>query len=354
MKILHVVEPFATGVLSFIQELTRYQVTECDVYVAYGVRNGTPENVESLFDSRVYMIRVKNFHGAIGSLVNPFSYLEIRRIFNKVEPDIVHLHSSASGFIGRIVIPCKRTKVFYTPHGYSFLSDDLSKFKKKIFFAIERISAKKRSMTIACSKREYDDALKVSKNATYVNNGVDLNFLSKYDTPLDLSSRKVVVCTSGRIIHQKGPEFFNEIAQKLPDIDFVWIGDGEMRDALNSPNINITGWKTREETLSIVGNSTMFILTSFGEGLSVSLLEAMGLHRICMVRNVRGCSDVISNGGNGFLCDEVDDFVQNIKNVIKDSKLGYTIAENGYNDVVNNYNGALMVRKYSEIYKQEI
>ena len=354
MRILHVVEPFATGVLSFIQELSGQQVNKGhEVYIAYGVRIGTPDNVEEMFDSRIHMMRVRAFNGALKSILNPKAYKEIQSIYRNIKPDVVHLHSSASGFVGRLTIPCSKTKVFYTPHGYSFLSDNTPWILKKAFWYIEKIAATCKSVTIACSEREYQDAQKITRHSTYVNNGVNVDVLGQFTKPINFDG-DIVVCTSGRVIHQKDPILFNQIAERLPHIRFVWIGEGEMQDALTAPNITVTGWKNRDETLGIVGRANFFILTSFGEGLSVSLLEAMALKRICVVRNVRGCRDVIRNGENGFLCDDVEGFVRTIENAIKNQSLGQTASNGAYNDILTKYNSKLMADKYLEIYKSSL
>lgn len=52
---MHVAEPFATGVLSFLVDITKRQVKEYEVYILYGVRPLTPKNVEQLFDKQVHL-----------------------------------------------------------------------------------------------------------------------------------------------------------------------------------------------------------------------------------------------------------------------------------------------------------
>ena len=59
----------------------------------------------------------------------------------------------------------------------------------------------------------------------------------------------------------------------MPDVKFLWIGDGELRNELKSPNINITGWVNREEALKISMNTDVFILTSLWEGLLLVFLK---------------------------------------------------------------------------------
>ena len=52
-KIMHVAEPFATGVLSFLVDITKRQVEKYEVYILYGIRPLTPDNVEdSLFNDK--------------------------------------------------------------------------------------------------------------------------------------------------------------------------------------------------------------------------------------------------------------------------------------------------------------
>ena len=75
-KIMHVAEPFATGVLSFLVDLTRQQVEEYEVYILYGVRPLTPDNVSNLFDKRVYLIKIDSFKGAI--------FIRCTRLSNKL------------------------------------------------------------------------------------------------------------------------------------------------------------------------------------------------------------------------------------------------------------------------------
>ena len=86
MKILHIAEPFATGVLSFLMDITKRQADNHEVYIAYGIRPLTPSNVETLFDKRIQLIKVDSFKGALGTVVNPKAYLDVYRLYNQIKP----------------------------------------------------------------------------------------------------------------------------------------------------------------------------------------------------------------------------------------------------------------------------
>lgn len=353
-KILHVAEPFATGVLSFLIDITKRQVEEYEVHILYGVRPLTPDFVENLFDKRIHLYRMESFKGAIGSVANPRAYRDVYKMYKKIRPDIVHLHSSASGFIGRWVLPCKSIPVFYTPHGYSFLMQDGSKIKRMLFWMIEYLSAKRPAKTIACSLGEYKEAVKLSKNATYVNNGINTSDLLPYVTESVSLEKVITVCTSGRILYQKNPCMFNAIARLLPNIQFVWVGDGELRTDLTSPNIRVTGWVKREEALQIIQSADFFLLPSLWEGLPISLLEAMFLKKICLVSNVIGNRDVIRTGINGYICETPEEYAARIQQIVDGNIDGQSLAENAHHDVLLNYNVDLMAQKYSQLYQASL
>lgn len=349
---MHVAEPFATGVLSFLVDITKRQVKEYEVYILYGVRPLTPKNVEQLFDKQVHLIRIDSFKGAIGTVINLKAYRDVREWYKKIKPDIVHFHSSASGFVGRWALPCKNIPSFYTPHGYSFLMKDGARFKRFLFWLIEYVSAKRPCMTIACSEGEYKEALRLSPNSTYVNNGIHTENLKSFVCSISkLFKQPIRIATSGRILYQKNPTLFNEIAKLLPEAQFTWIGEGELKSELTSPNIHVTGWIKREEALGILKEMDFFILPSLWEGLPISLLEAMYLKKICLVSDVTGNRDVINNGVNGLICHSAAEYADSIRSIINGKMNGVSFSERASKDVEENYNIDLMAQKYSEIYE---
>ena len=62
------------------------------------------------------------------------------RIIQLQKPDIIHCHSAKGGVIGRIAGFITRTKTFYTPHAFSFLSTS-NKYKRKVYLFLEKIAS---------------------------------------------------------------------------------------------------------------------------------------------------------------------------------------------------------------------
>lgn len=352
-KLLHIAEPFATGVLTFVQDLVKGQLDDYEVYIAYGIRPLTPLDVEDLFDKRVHMIKVDEFNGALGTVFNPKAYYKIRKLCKDINPDIIHLHSTASGFVGRIALDCSKGNVFYTPNGYSFLMQGGTFLKRKLYWTLEWVCALTGAKTIACGKGEYEEARKLSQNSTFVSNGINTESIKEYVRDYDPNRTAIKICTSGRILLQKNPSLFNRIAKGLPDVEFIWIGEGEQRTELTSPNIKITGWVSRIDALKIIEECDVFLLPSLWEGLPLSLLEAMYLKKMCVVSNVIGNKDVIESGKNGYICNSLDEFIDTLRNIVDGNVDAKTMTEKAHEDIERNYNLNVMAREYKKKYNEK-
>ena len=84
--------------------------------------------------------------------------------------------------------------------------------------------------------------------------------------------------------------------------------------------------------------------------MPLSLLEAMYLRKPCVVTNVVGNRDVIHNGKNGFVCNDIEEFVEKIQYLASNSSERSRMGEQGHNDVETIYNSRVMAKHFSEAY----
>lgn len=130
-KILMVCEAFGGGVFTYVSQLCNDMVDDFEVYLAYSLRPQTPKNYKEFLNQKVHLIEMK--HVGVNGVINLRSDIaaikELRQIEKNVKPDVIHLHSSVAGGLGRIAYSGKNNIVVYTPHGYAkegilFLSGD--------------------------------------------------------------------------------------------------------------------------------------------------------------------------------------------------------------------------------------
>ena len=332
IKVLHISETFAAGVYTYIKDICQFSDTMDSVITSViysGEREDTDfDKFEKDFPKATELIQIPMTR-EITPIKDFKASINIIKKLRKIKPDVIHLHSSKAGVIGRIAAKFyPKAKVYYTPNGYAFLREDVSSIKKRIFKNIEKyIAACFGGTTIACGDTEYEHAKKLGK-ALLVRNGVsidDVHALKRAKTGTDF-----VVGTMGRLSPQKNPKLFNDIAEKFPLIKFIWIGDGELRKHITAENITIMGWMPREKALDLVNEFDIYIQTSLWEGLPFTIIEAMILERPIVANNVIGNKDAVSHNENGYLCNSTENFEKAIQQLINDQSLKLKMGEQSH------------------------
>ena len=87
----------------------------------------------------VNVILIGSLKREINSVSDITAIFRLRNIIKEVNPDVIHLHSSKAGTIGRIAayrLPCKK---IFTAHGWPFSDPNIHGLKKKLFVTIEKI-----------------------------------------------------------------------------------------------------------------------------------------------------------------------------------------------------------------------
>lgn len=145
-----------------------------------------------------------------------------------------------------------------------------------------------------------------------------------------------VIVFAGRICEQKRPQFLADILRSLSDrgvkFQALIIGDGELRqaleDQLRSAGLahcaRTMGAVSHEIWLQALASSDIFLLPSQYEGISVALLEAMGMGVVPATAAVGGQDEVL-DPGCGFLIpqgeQELDAYVDALTRLIADQSL---------------------------------
>lgn len=82
----------------------------------------------------------------------------LRRLIKKYQPDILHLHSSKAGAVGRMAAIGMPVKVVFTAHGWAF-TDGVSNLKKHLYARIERFLGRFTDVIFCVSRFDYNLAL---------------------------------------------------------------------------------------------------------------------------------------------------------------------------------------------------
>lgn len=122
---------------------------------------------------------------------------------------------------------------------------------------------------------------------------------------------------------------FKDVLNAGVNAVLVIVGDGEMRDAITAlideldigNQVILTGYQPQPARyLSIMD---IFLLSSFSEGTSMTLLEAMSLGKPCVVTDAGGNGEVIAHRQNGLVTenDNQAEFASAMLELVNDSSL---------------------------------
>ncbi|HNP17398.1 MAG TPA: glycosyltransferase [Fulvivirga sp.] len=351
MRILHVVEPFSSGIITFIIHLTR-ELNGHEHIVVHGSRTTEDEinSVKRRFDPNVKFVLWRS----AGRNINPFqdfrALFELIKILRRKNFDVVHLHSAKAGFLGRLA--CKMLKikpVIYTPNGAPFLRLDISVFKRKIFVGLEKLGNVLGGQVICCSKSESLEYLRIGIDCTYINNGTIIDKKEK------IVHSKIVVGSVGIATFQKNPIQFNEIARAFEDnnnVEFIWVGGGHLVGQLNSSNVRVTGWLDTSQTEEWLKKIDIYLSCSLWEGLPFAVLEAMNTQCCLLLSNCVGNRDLVRQGDNGYLFDNSNEGVSRLTELVKDREQLENFGINSFNYCKEWFDIKNTAKQYESIYTQ--
>lgn len=132
----------------------------------------------------------------------------------------------------------------------------------------------------------------------------------------------------------KQPEWFLEIATKLPDIKFFMIGGASDKQlynqceerAKNIPNLEFLGKKSFDKTNAFFSQVKLVLCTSKYEGFPNTFLQAWA-NNIPVITTFDP-SDLVKTHGLGDTCNSIEEFVESIKHFMTDDNYFKQIENN--------------------------
>jgi glycosyltransferase involved in cell wall biosynthesis len=219
--------------------------------------------------------------------------------------DIIHLHSSFAGVIGRLRLPKPRPRVVYCAHGWAFAMDT-SLAKKRLYGAVERILSYRTDVIINISKDEQELARQAGipeSRCALVYNGIrDADW-----RPIEANRKAARLLFVGRYDRQKGIDLLVDAMGELSSRGFVLetIGGpivGKPVVTKFPPSIVDRGWRSPKEICGAMAEADIVVMPSRWEGFGLVAAEAMRAARPVVAAAVGGLNEIVIDGETGVLC----------------------------------------------------
>lgn len=289
MRILQVITLCELGgAQSVVVNLANKLSENHEVIVAAGEGDG---KVFELLKPEVKTERVPNLVHRISPTDEVKALMQLRALYRKYHPDIIHLHSSKAGMLGRIAFP--KSKIVYTVHGF----DSIRVAHRKLL-PVEKFLQNRCSAIAGVSNYDENNLRHegITKNVTTVYNGIYPNGEAKQDILRNINRRKGLILCIARLSPQKKHQLFLEVAERLPQYSFAWIGNQNPPDFDYPENVYFLG--NIPNAGSYCKEADLFMLPSNYEGLPMVIIEALSSGTPVVASNVGGISELL-DGTNG-------------------------------------------------------
>jgi len=364
MHIVHVIEPMEHGVFIWVVDMSNRLVEDgYEVTVLHSIREHTPPNWREMFDPRVALIHVQ-MSRSIDPVMDMKALIGLTKNIKRLNPDIIHTHSSKGGFLARVAgfLLRKNSRLLYTSHAihYPLIQEPI---KRKLYKYFEHIGYWLGGTIVACGKEEYEIICKDITNGSgkrliRISNGIDTVQL----TPKDYSvkNEKVKIGVVGRISLQKAPWVFADIAEKVnkkrDDVEFIWIGGGEDDDVamLNKAGVEVTGMLDRKEALKLIPSLDIYFQTSAYEGLSLALLEAQASGIPAVVTKIPGNDEVVQHGITGYVGEDEEALMDQLEELINSREKREMMGVNSKKHTEENFSLTAMADQYKAEYQKMV
>jgi glycosyltransferase involved in cell wall biosynthesis len=253
---------------------------------------------------------------AIRPGIDAKAYRVLRRSIRRLKPDVVHTHSSKAGILGRAAawhegVPA----VVHTIHGLPFGPSE-TPAKNRIYIALERWASKRCHAIVSVCDAMTVQALAagVGRPEQYstVYSGMDVDaFLNPGASreavrhELRLQPENVAFGTVARLFERKGHDDLLAIAPEIlranPNVRFILIGDGILRDHLKaeaerlgvSHAFRFIGLVPPGRIPELLNAIDAVIHPSLREGLARVLPQALLVGRPVISYDIDGAKEVV-------------------------------------------------------------
>lgn len=360
LRILYLITHGMTGgAQTHVLHLASHLCCRFDIHVAMGMKGSLWND---LAGAGIQVHCVPSLVRDVSPLTDMRALVEIIRLLKKIKPDLITIHSSKAGVLGRLASRICGVPAVFTAHGWSF-SDGIPENQKRIYLTAERVAARWAEKIICVS--EYDFRLARSlyghggDKLVTIQNGIPRGIDQHWARPGNRDPVRLIMVA--RFSDPKDHHLLLRAASQIhADVVFQLdlAGDGPLlsdcmelaRQLKVDDKVNFLG--ARSDVPELLAKAHIFVLVSKREGLPLCILEAMRAGLPVIASDVGGTGELVDDGETGFLVSRGD--VETLKNslirLINNSGLREQMGKKGREKFMRRFTLERMIDKTVEVY----
>jgi len=329
-----------------------------EVLVCYGGELSGPF-YDLLSEAKIPSVNISVLKREISPLNDFKSIIKIKKVINNYQPDILCLHSSKAGIVGRICGKIARVPVVLTVHGWSF-TEGVGRKQAILYKFLEKSLARFVDRFILVSNFDKRIALKhrIAKESKLmvVHNGIKINDFSK----LKQAKQVLDLVMVARFDEQKDHFTLINALIGLENFKLHLLGDGPnlettkklVMDLGLSKEVIFYGYSNNVK--DVLAKSDLFLLISNWEGFPISTLEAMNYELPVIVSGVGGAAEAVISGETGFITprNDIDQLSRILAKLLDDHEQLYQMGKLGKIKLRESFSINAMYEKVSKVYEE--
>lgn len=293
--------------------------------------------------------------------------LKIRNYLKNNRIDIAHCHQYTPWVYSVIAAAGTNTKIIFTEHGRFY--PDFSSWKRKLVNPLlvkitNQVTAISSATKDALTQFEFipSDKIKVVYNGIKALQ-VNSEHVSNIKTELDIKDESIVFGTVARLDpiknHKMMLNAFKLVKDRYKNARLIIVGDGEELQNIISTidqlglrqDVTLTGYKTNPT--SYLATFDTYLLSSFSEGTSMTLLEAMSMSKPCVVTDAGGNKEIVLNDETGFVTpnNDAEGFAGAMIKLVENPQRHKKMSEKSADRYRELFSDNAMNKTYEKIYK---
>jgi glycosyltransferase involved in cell wall biosynthesis len=287
----------------------------------------------------------------------------LHRLFDRLDPDIVHSYLWESNFYSRIAATTCRVPVVVISE------QNIYRDKQFRHVAFDKLLSYVTETIVACSESVKEFTARQGRiperKFTVIYNAVDpAKFEPERDrepvlADLGIDPDATVLITVGSLSEQKGQEYLIRAVAKLDDSIHLLIAGGGSResdlrsltaDLGVSDRIHLHG--KRRDIPDLLGASDVFVFPSLWEGFGIAVAEAMIMELPVVVSDIKPLREIVSDDAGVFVPPrDPDALAKGIKRLVDDPERAQELAEAGRRRVEDQFSVETLVADYHSLYR---
>lgn len=316
------------GAQKYVFDLATGLTDRFDVTVAVGESGRLHDLQKKLMATNLPLtiIQLKHLVRNISPLHDTLAVAECAKLFQKLQPDIIHANSSKAGIITSLAktFAHSSTPLVYTVHGW-VTNEPMSPLKKWLYRSLEQHTIRQKNAFIVLSPQEYKTARAVIAVPESKLKLIPLGIGQSEILPSEEARKKLLercgvsnnttntfwIGSIANFYPTKGIDILIDAVadanKRIPNLHVFLIGDGPERSSIEQQIteyhlesvIHLTGFL--DNAAAYLPAFDLFALASRKEGTPYTILEAIKNGTPVVATAVGGVLSIIKNNENGLL-----------------------------------------------------